>query len=248
MPFQQELPHAHFENLTRLSEDYWWYQNRIQMILSLLQNISLDRPNILDLGCGPGIILQSLSKKLNASTAVGVDASDSAAKAFAQKGITFVQQDLSKPDNSTIGTFDLALTNDVLEHLPNESPLIATAHRCLKPGGFFLASVPGLPSLYSSWDKKLGHYRRYTRDSLSRVIQQSGFQIRRATYAFAYSVPPALVYRFLHRYSDEDCLFPKLPHFLNRSLIVLGDIEASLASKFSIPFGLSVFVLAQKTG
>jgi hypothetical protein len=49
--------------------------------------------------------------------------------------------------------------------------------RVLKRDGTLLLAVPADPSLWSSHDEAVDHVRRYTRESLTEVLSNSGFRI-----------------------------------------------------------------------
>ena len=49
-------------------------------------------------------------------------------------------------------------------------------------GGGLGIFVPANKFLYSHIDKKLGHYRRYSRNELMNIVSQSGFQIESCAY------------------------------------------------------------------
>lgn len=55
-------------------------------------------------------------------------------------------------------SFDLVICGEVLEHVPNPVPVLAEAHRLLKPGGYFLATVPFLFRIHADPHD----YGRYT--------------------------------------------------------------------------------------
>ncbi len=63
--------------------------------------------------------------------------------------------------------FDTVLYIDVLEHIEDDQSELANAARLLRPGGRLIILAPAYQALYSSYDKALGHYRRYDRRSLS---------------------------------------------------------------------------------
>jgi hypothetical protein len=111
-----------------------------------------------------------------------------------------------------------------------------------------LVSVPAYPWLFSTWDQQLQHYRRYTRRGLQQVLEQSGFAVRRCTYAFSYALPPAIVRRLVGRdYTASHCVFPPLPRFLNALLLAAGCAEAAWLRALPLPFGLSLYALAEIT-
>src|SRR6185312_16486006 len=59
--------------------------------------------------------------------------------------------------------FDLVVMLDVLEHLEDDHAGLAAVLTRLAPGGFFLATVPAFPMLWSSHDVSHHHFRRYSR-------------------------------------------------------------------------------------
>jgi SAM-dependent methyltransferase len=80
------------------------------------------------------------------------------------------------------GTFDVAIMVNVLEHIPEDEEVLRLLFRLLKPGGSLLIFVPAIPFLYGALDARVGHVRRYTRRTLSRVIEGAGFAITKLRY------------------------------------------------------------------
>jgi ubiquinone/menaquinone biosynthesis C-methylase UbiE len=65
--------------------------------------------------------------------------------------------------------FDAILYIDVLEHIEHDHAELARAARFLREGGHLIVLSPAFPQLFTPFDKAIGHYRRYTRKSLSRL-------------------------------------------------------------------------------
>lgn len=63
--------------------------------------------------------------------------------------------------------FDCVLYIDVLEHIEDDKAELAKAVRLLRPGGRLIVLAPAHQALYSLFDKAIGHWRRYNRESLS---------------------------------------------------------------------------------
>jgi SAM-dependent methyltransferase len=72
---------------------------------------------------------------------------------------------------------DSVVLVNVLEHCRDHEGLLQTIHRILPPGGTLLLFVPALPFLLGSFDKVVGHFRRYTKSSLSSVLKNAKFDI-----------------------------------------------------------------------
>ncbi len=67
-------------------------------------------------------------------------------------------------------TFDTILYVDVLEHIERDGEETAAAATLLKPGGMLMVLAPAHQWLYSPFDESIGHYRRYSKRSLSAII------------------------------------------------------------------------------
>ena len=76
-------------------------------------------------------------------------------------GIKGVTSDL--PAGSS---FDAILYIDVIEHIEHDREELARAAKLLAPGGHLIVLVPANQSLYSPFDKAIGHYRRYNKPRL----------------------------------------------------------------------------------
>jgi 2-polyprenyl-3-methyl-5-hydroxy-6-metoxy-1,4-benzoquinol methylase len=69
--------------------------------------------------------------------------------------------------------FDSILYLDVIEHIENDAEELKIARDHLKPGGVLIILVPAHQFLYSPFDKKIGHFRRYNRTRLEQAIPAS---------------------------------------------------------------------------
>jgi SAM-dependent methyltransferase len=63
--------------------------------------------------------------------------------------------------------FDTILYIDVLEHIEKDADELLRASRHLRPGARLAVVAPAHPWLYTPFDRAIGHFRRYTRRSLS---------------------------------------------------------------------------------
>jgi len=70
-------------------------------------------------------------------------------------------------------SFDSVLCNQVLEHVFNPNEFLSEIHRCLKPGGQFLLTVPFV------WDEHEQPYdfARYSSFGLRHLFEKNGFEI-----------------------------------------------------------------------
>jgi SAM-dependent methyltransferase len=103
----------------------------------------------LDLGCGDGLLTRIVLQEVGGRQLVGVDpdpAEVEQARALGiYAGVHVAGGDrVPEPDAS----FDWALSNSVLEHIPDIEPVLAEVARLVRPGGKFIFNVPG-PSFHA---------------------------------------------------------------------------------------------------
>lgn len=132
----------------------------------------------LDVGCGNGTILK-LSQDLG-MVPVGVDVSSHSVQHCQHLGFDARRMDFGDSDFG-VAQYDLITFWDVVEHLQNPRPLIAGAHRALKPGGLLLVKVPyhhwssvflaaNIERLSSPLLQTPAHLQFFTRESLARLL------------------------------------------------------------------------------
>ncbi|MBL6945531.1 MAG: class I SAM-dependent methyltransferase [Rhodospirillales bacterium] len=78
--------------------------------------------------------------------------------------------------------FDVVVMVNVLEHIEDDRAALEGLLAVLKPGGHILLFVPALPFLYSELDRLVGHYRRYRRSAMVRLMEDAGFQVILSRY------------------------------------------------------------------
>ena len=73
------------------------------------------------------------------------------------------------PDLDLGARFDSILYIDVLEHIEKDRYELVQASQFLDAGGKIIVLSPAYQSLYSPFDKAIGHFRRYDRKSLAEI-------------------------------------------------------------------------------
>jgi len=77
---------------------------------------------------------------------------------------------------------DSCVCLNVLEHIADHATALRAMASLLIPGGAIVLLVPAFPALYGPIDRNLGHYRRYTLDSLTRLAAGTGLRVRKTHY------------------------------------------------------------------
>ena len=104
--------------------------------------------------------------------------------------------------------YDTIIYIDVLEHIEESQKEITLAKQCLKPNGHLIILVPAYNFLYNSFDKRIGHFRRYDKKVLLDDINAE-LSVIKLFYLDSVGVFASLVNKF----------------FLKKALPSLGNIK-----------------------
>jgi predicted TPR repeat methyltransferase len=163
-----------------------------QLAALVLEALPAQQANVLDLGCGTGLVGAALAQR--AANLVGVDASSGMLEqARARKVYTrLVNSDLLAMMRDEPPTaYDAVTAGYVFEYVGRMDDIAAQAKRLLRPGGVFAFSVEALDPLYGSGeaphrrDVQLLGNGRFAHSSayLNRLAAQCGFAVRHFSLA-----------------------------------------------------------------
>lgn len=158
--------------LVELEHSHWWYRERRRLIRRAVAGLVPGRA--LDVGAAGGGNTRVLAEQ--GWDAVAVEYGVDGAEVSHQRGLETLRADATALPLAD-GSVDLVLAFDVLEHIEDDDVAAAEVHRTLRPGGTFLVAVPCDPRLWSAHDEAVDHVRRYTRETVERVLVDAGFEI-----------------------------------------------------------------------
>ncbi len=146
----------------------------------------LQGEDLLEIGCGLGNITSHFADKFRV-TAVDIQQNylDYVKNKFKIKTFKY---DLSKKPYFN-REFDSVYSLNVLEHIKNQEKALKNIHKALKDNGRLVILVPAFNWLFGSLDKEIYHYRRYTKKSLRRVLEKTGFSVSRTMYFNVFGIP-----------------------------------------------------------
>jgi len=99
---------------------------------------------------------------------------------------------------------DSILYVNVLEHIEDDRHELEMIRETLVPGGRCFIFVPALMSLYGEFDRKIGHFRRYSKSEIEEKCRAAGFKILVSKYFdFAGIIPWWIKYKLLKSDSLE---------------------------------------------
>ena len=137
---------------------------------------------------------------------------------------------------------DAAVLINVLEHIPDDDAVLRELGATLKPGGHLILWVPAYQALYSDFDRKIGHYRRYTKNALREQLIRAGYDVPEIRYHNSVGALAWLIAaRLMHRDPTGGA-----PVRIYDSLFVPA--LKRLEGTWGAPFGQSVFAVATWPG
>jgi SAM-dependent methyltransferase len=248
-----------FRLLYELEEGYWWFIGMRAITAALLDPYcaATGSLNILEAGCGTGIMLSWLTRYSQAKPVIGIDISRHGLRFCRQRGHSLLALASVTDLPFAANRFDLITCFDILQQLPttdaSDMQALHEFQRMLRPGGILYLRVATYEWLRSSHDTALGTHHRYTLREVVSKLQGVGFIVERATYANTLPFPLALVRRLLKKVglggAESDVTpFPAWLHWLNGVLSFLLRQEARYLARNGtrLPFGLSAICLARK--
>ena len=227
-------------------DDHWWYRG-IRDVARLWLRPWLASPRrILDAGCGPGGNGAWLASH---GALVGVDVN--------REALRFVQ--MRWPTTAPVcgdiallpfrdDSFDVALVVTVLYAVKDDELALRELARVVAPGGAVLVVEPAFESLRREHDATVHGLRRYRRSTLLTRVQDHGFSVRRASYAYSFLAPPAAILAGLSRLRHRRGT--SASDVERRGLDVVFDplarLERAWLAHHDVRFGTSVMVLATR--
>ncbi|MBO9881572.1 class I SAM-dependent methyltransferase [Xanthomonas sp. D-109] len=131
----------------------------------------LPRGHLLEVGCGAGALLCDFDRIGFQTT--GLESSESALAVA--RTIAALDQERHTIEESAGDSwaekFAVVCAFDVLEHIEHDGAALEEWKGWLAPGGTMVLSVPAHPQRWGAGDEWAGHWRRYDRDSLARLLE-----------------------------------------------------------------------------
>lgn len=132
--------------------------------------------SVLDFGAGIGTFSTMIGERGIQVDCVEVDKQQS--DALKRKGLRVFEDTGEIPSES----YDYVFSLNVFEHIEDDQAAMTECRRILRPGGRVFTYVPAFKILFGDMDRKVEHYRRYTRQSLEDLAEKAGLEFEKSAY------------------------------------------------------------------
>lgn len=131
--------------------------------------------SILDIGCGEGSLLKTLSEIHPNAHLMGAELSHTAVQ-LARATLPRAEFDVLDVSKAVLPrTFDLVVCSDVVEHIEDDQSAIDNIAAMTAPGGH--AVIATLQGRMRAFEKDVGHVRNYAHGELEEKMRRAGFTI-----------------------------------------------------------------------
>jgi 2-polyprenyl-6-hydroxyphenyl methylase/3-demethylubiquinone-9 3-methyltransferase len=158
--------------------------------------VSLNDKDILDVGCGGGILSEGLARK--GARVVGIDMAEKALNVAklhlheSQLNISYEKSSAEDFSAKHVERFDVVTCMEMLEHVPDPISVVSACADLVKPGGSvvfstisktpkaFLFAIVGAEHILKLLPKGTHEYRKFIRPSvLGQMIRKSGLEVEK---------------------------------------------------------------------
>lgn len=241
---EEKVYHSNFN----VESTYWWFTARAHIIHSLINSVcALPKgATVVDVGCGTGGFLSELATDY---TAIGTDTSPLAIEYCRKRGMKHLHLGTLDDFPADAWTVDAVTMLDVIEHIEDDKAVVKQVFDLLRPGGYFIASVPANPWMWSAHDVIHMHHRRYTKRSFGALLEGAGFTQKKLSYFNSFLFPLAALKRLTQknlRPEDIHAVVDPVPPVVNSLFHSVFAAEAAVLKRTSFPFGVSLVGIFQK--
>lgn len=159
------------------------FRPRVQRILDLCDRYELQRGSLVEVGPGFGTFCHELQTRACFESVVAIEPTPALAEACRRRGVEVIQAPVEEVDLASLGTIDVAVSFEVIEHLFDPSAFLRGIYRILRPGGLVVLSCPNglgfevqqLGALSSTVDAE--HLNYFNPASLQVLLEAVGFEM-----------------------------------------------------------------------
>lgn len=161
--------------------NHFWIRRRFEVMKRLADPLIRGAGEIAEIGCGNGLLQKDIEDDYG-QPVVGFDLNEVALRKNLSRVSPLYCYDIFEKRAEFRARFDIVILFDVLEHIEDESRFLKCVKFHLAESGTLLINVPAIQWLFSDYDRAAGHVRRYSLNQLTRIAEQNGYEVQKATY------------------------------------------------------------------
>jgi SAM-dependent methyltransferase len=237
--------------LAEVERTHWYYAGKRKFVQTWLRRARPPQASDLLLDCGAGTGLFAEEMAAHCRVMVLDDHEEALrmlrARFQPEQILSLAGDRVPLPDES----LEYVTALDVLEHTPDDTAVVQSFHRLLKPGGVAVVTVPAGMALWSDWDVVLHHFRRYSRPRLRALFPEAQWEIVHVNYTNVLVYPAVWLVRKWRKWfpakSANARAEDKVPvRWLNR--LLRAQFVGLALRRLPMPFGVSLVLVARKRG
>ncbi|PXY26918.1 class I SAM-dependent methyltransferase [Prauserella muralis] len=174
-------------------------------------------------------------------TDVDPDAVQQLKNRFAHRAEVEAQQFDVDGQSALADPVETLIAINVLEHIADDVDALRSLAKSVTAGGSIVLFVPGYQQLYGDFDRKVGHYRRYTPATVSAAAREAGLTVevaRPVNFLGAFAWWAAV------RKGGVGAPNPRLVAAYDRFVV---PVTKAIEQRVRVPFGQSVLCVARKS-
>ncbi len=115
--------------------------------------------------------------------------------------VTCINENFENVSSSRTNFYDSVVFINVLEHIEDDLQAIQKSYEIINKNGHIVIFVPALQFLYSDFDRSIGHFKRYYKSELKKLVLQSGFKVIECKYFDSVGIIPWFIFMKVMRFS-----------------------------------------------
>jgi len=154
----------------------WYFREALYDMLKTVPG-----EGFLDVGCGTGGTSRELLKR--GYWGVGIDYSEEAiqkacetCREYNDNNYFLINADITSLPTDKAMEFSIVLALFILEHQPDDLDFLNIIKQYIEPGGWVICAVPGKKDKWFIEDRIAGHYRRYDKEDLEKLMWSAGLK------------------------------------------------------------------------
>jgi SAM-dependent methyltransferase len=236
-----------YRKMAEVEDAMWYYRALHRHVERSLAHHLPAQARVLDAGSGTGGLLRRLHRTRPEWRLTGIDFSPLACELARERVPAEILLGSIGALPFADASFEAVTSCDVVCQVADPVQAVREFHRCLKPGGLLVLTMPAYQWMYSYHDREVGNLRRYSRKEVGGLLAAAGFSVVGNTYWNMLPFPLAVLRRKILPPAEPTSDVGLFPAPVEAAFNGLMAVEhAWLGAGGQCPFGNSVLTVARK--